>query len=71
MLILAAIPTLLATLLAAHPGNRPDDILIADFESESYAPWIATGEAFGPGPAQGTLPNQMHVDGHSNGWIAI
>lgn len=63
MLILAAIPTLLAALLAAPSENRPDDIVIADFESDSYAPWIATGEAFGPGPAQGTLPGQMRVDG--------
>jgi fructan beta-fructosidase len=40
-----------------------DDIVVADFEDATYAPWIATGEAFGPGPAAGTLPNQMHVDG--------
>jgi sucrose-6-phosphate hydrolase SacC (GH32 family) len=40
-----------------------DDILIADFEQNSYAPWTVTGEAFGPAPAQGTLPGQMHVDG--------
>jgi sucrose-6-phosphate hydrolase SacC (GH32 family) len=40
-----------------------DDILIADFEKDAYAPWTVTGEAFGPGPARGTLPGQMHVDG--------
>ena len=40
-----------------------DDILIADFEKDTYAPWTVTGEAFGPGPAQGTLPGQMQVDG--------
>jgi sucrose-6-phosphate hydrolase SacC (GH32 family) len=40
-----------------------DDILIADFEEDAYAPWTVTGEAFGPGPARGTLPGQMHVDG--------
>lgn len=39
------------------------DVLIADFEGDTYAPWTVTGEAFGPGPATGTLPNQMHVDG--------
>jgi len=39
------------------------DIPIADFEGDSYAPWTVTGEAFGPGPAKGTLPGQMRVDG--------
>ena len=40
-----------------------DDILIADFEGDTYGEWKAVGEAFGPGPARGTLPGQMHVDG--------
>lgn len=59
MLILAAVLA-----LAAARADRPDDIVIADFESDTYAPWVATGEAFGPGPARGTLPNQMHVEGY-------
>lgn len=41
-----------------------DDILIADFEGPTYGEWQADGEAFGTGPAQGTLPNQMEVSGH-------
>ncbi len=41
-----------------------DDILIADFESDSYGKWQAEGEAFGPGPAKGTLPGQMYVSGY-------
>jgi fructan beta-fructosidase len=40
----------------------PDQI-IADFEATDYHDWRVTGEAFGPGPAHGTLPNQMAVDG--------
>jgi sucrose-6-phosphate hydrolase SacC (GH32 family) len=41
-----------------------DDIVIADFEGEQYpAGWIVEGEAFGPGPAKGTLPNQQRVSG--------
>jgi fructan beta-fructosidase len=43
-------------------AERPD-LLIADFEQESYGEWKATGEAFGDGPARGTLPGQMHVEG--------
>lgn len=42
---------------------RPD-IVIADFESSTYLEWKATGEAFGPGPASGTLPGQMEVSGY-------
>ncbi len=40
-----------------------DDILVADFEGETYGEWKAEGEAFGTGPAKGTLPGQMHVSG--------
>lgn len=40
-----------------------DDIIVADFEQSSYEPWKANGNAFGSGPAKGTLPGQMHVDG--------
>jgi fructan beta-fructosidase len=39
------------------------DIPIADFEGATYGDWKVTGEAFGPGPAQGTLPSQMTVSG--------
>ncbi|MEX2140773.1 MAG: glycoside hydrolase family 32 protein [Pirellulales bacterium] len=55
---------LFAALLASPCVCRAaDDILIADFEQDSYAPWTVTGEAFGPAPAKGTLPGQMHVEG--------
>ena len=39
------------------------DLIIADFESTTYGGWSATGEAFGHGPARGTLPGQMQVSG--------
>jgi len=48
---------------AAEPSARPD-ILIADFERADYGDWTATGQAFGPGPARGTLSNQMAVEGY-------
>ncbi|MGC8988757.1 MAG: glycoside hydrolase family 32 protein [Verrucomicrobiia bacterium] len=47
----------LSNLLAA------DDILIADFDARDYGDWKSTGNAFGPGPAKGTLPGQMTVTG--------
>ncbi|MDO4557482.1 MAG: 2,6-beta-D-fructofuranosidase [Planctomycetia bacterium] len=41
-----------------------EDVRIADFESETYpSGWVVTGEAFGPGPARGTLDGQMEVSG--------
>lgn len=55
--IIALIMTLASTAVAAA------DIVIADFEKDTYGPWTATGEAFGPGPASGTLPKQMQVGG--------
>ena len=39
------------------------DIIVANFESNDYRDWEVTGTAFGPGPAQGTLPGQMVVTG--------
>jgi non-lysosomal glucosylceramidase len=38
-------------------------IVLADFEGDSYGDWTATGEAFGKGPAHGTLPGQQQVSG--------
>ncbi len=43
--------------------ERPD-ILVEDFEGETYGDWEVTGTAFGPGPARGTLPGQMPVTGY-------
>jgi fructan beta-fructosidase len=40
------------------------DIVLADFEGKDYGAWKTTGTAFGPGPAQGTLPHQMEVTGY-------
>lgn len=59
--------TLLKTIaLCATLGTSAfaaDDLIIADFEKDTYAPWTAAGEAFGTAPAKGTLPGQMKVDG--------
>ena len=49
--------------LIAPQLRAADDILINDFEGTNYGDWKVTGEAFGPGPARGTLPGQMRVDG--------
>lgn len=40
------------------------ETVIADFEGETYGDWSVEGEAFGTGPAQGTLPGQKKVGGY-------
>lgn len=54
---------LLILLIGAVARGQEPDMVIADFEGEDYGAWKTTGEAFGPGPARGTLPNQMNVEG--------
>lgn len=55
---------LFALSLALTYAQARPDILIADFEGANYGAWAVTGKAFGPGPAQGTLPGQMAVSGY-------
>ncbi len=45
----------------AAPIREP--IVLADFEGPDYGDWKAAGEAFGAGPAHGTLANQQRVSG--------
>ena len=40
------------------------DVVIADFEGATYGAWTVTGDAFGTGPAEGAMPNQMPVSGY-------
>lgn len=40
-----------------------ETIVFEDFEGADYGDWIVEGDAFGIGPAQGTLPNQLPVGG--------
>ena len=54
----------LALLTASH-ASATDDLVIADFEDKDYGDWKVEGTAFGPGPAQGTLPHQMAVSGYA------
>ena len=42
---------------------RGDEIVLADFEGATYGEWTAEGQAFGKGPARGTLPRQGRVEG--------
>jgi len=53
----------LLVLLSAQAVWASDDIVIADFEQDTYQGWTVAGEAFGSGPASGTLEGQMTVSG--------
>jgi fructan beta-fructosidase len=46
----------------AAAADRPD-VLLADFDGDTYGDWKTTGDAFGKGPARGALPGQMPVTG--------
>lgn len=56
-------PLMFLALLSCCAQGVADDLVIADFEGPDYGAWSVTGEAFGKGPAHGTLPGQMKVDG--------
>ncbi len=57
--------TVITAVCDAAPAQQAtgSDVLIADFESETYGDWKSEGEAFGSGPAEGDLAGQMHVSG--------
>ncbi len=64
--------------LIVHTAEEPPEeetqaprpkIVVADFEGSDYGNWTATGEAFGEGPAHGTLPNQQSVTGFLGGGL--
>ena len=59
---LLALACCCAHAVAAQPAAATD-LVIADFEGDTYGNWQVTGNAFGPGPARGALPGQMPVDG--------
>src|ERR1043165_8821888 len=42
---------------------RAQEVIFADFEESDYGTWKVEGDAFGAGPARGTLPGQMAVEG--------
>lgn len=52
-----------AVLTNAWAVHAASDIPVADFEQATYGDWKVEGNAFGSGPAQGTLPGQMKVGG--------
>ena len=52
------------SILQPIPACAPAGEILADFEGKNYGDWKTTGNAFGPGPAQGRLENQNPVTGY-------
>jgi sucrose-6-phosphate hydrolase SacC (GH32 family) len=48
---------------AAPATAGPNENVFADFEGDTWGAWQVTGNAFGLGPARGTLANQQPVTG--------
>ncbi|WDQ16170.1 glycoside hydrolase family 32 protein [Rhodopirellula sp. P2] len=63
--LLAVCLALQATEFVQSQDTRQADLVVADFEGDSYGDWITEGDAFGTGPAKGTLPGQMQVSGYA------
>jgi len=63
LLLLSLICVLSLGPVPAAWAADPPDLVVADFEGDSYGAWEVTGEAFGSAPAQGTLPGQQQVTG--------
>jgi len=49
--------------LASCVAQGAGDVIVVDFEGADYGGWKVAGNAFGAGPAHGTLPNQHEVSG--------
>jgi levanase len=49
---------------AALDPPTPTGTVLADFEGSDYGSWRTTGEAFGTGPAAGSLGDQQEVSGY-------
>lgn len=61
VVLFAAVP------LTLHAAS---DSVIADFESDRFVGWTASGNAFGDGPVSGTLPNQNQVSGFQGRYVS-
>lgn len=51
-------------------GCTSKDIVVADFESDTYDGWTVEGDAFGAVPAGGNLPGQQEVKGFEGKGLA-
>ncbi|MFM7832294.1 MAG: glycoside hydrolase family 32 protein [Planctomycetaceae bacterium] len=69
--VLVAVMAVLLRVCVSGAGAvaAAEDLVLADFEGETYGEWQVTGAAFGSGPARGALPGQMSVEGFAGGGL--
>ena len=66
--ICAALASIFVVRHSKAKEAEPGDIVIADFESNTYGDWKATGTAFSHGPASRDLASKLELEGfHGNG----
>ena len=58
--------TCILTLLIVGSQSHGQEIVVADFESDSYGEWKVEGDAFGTGPTAG---HKLQVTGYRGGRI--
>ncbi len=63
LVVLAICSALSAGVSSAAFPPSSNEVVFADFEGTNWGDWRVVGEAFGRGPAQGTLPGQQAVSG--------
>lgn len=61
---------ILALIVVGQIACSKKDIVIQDFEGDSFGGWAAEGDAFGVQPAGGALKNQNFVDGFAGNGFA-
>lgn len=62
--------TLLATVFLVSSACAADNISIADFEGDTYAPWQTTGDAFNAGPAKGDSLKTLEITNATGSGVA-
>ncbi|RYD48572.1 MAG: hypothetical protein EOP83_26330, partial [Verrucomicrobiaceae bacterium] len=62
-------PILLLSLALATAATA-QDILIADFEGDTFAPWQTTGTAFNAGPARGESLKSLEISSATGSGVA-
>ena len=56
--------------LALTTAANSEDILIADFEGDTYAPWQTSGTAFNAGPARGDRLKSLEITNATGSGVA-
>ena len=63
-MVFRAVLCCLSLLAWAAVSLAAEDLVVADFEGDTYGEWQVTGDAFGEGPARANVRPRNHVAGH-------